>query len=74
MNPLPERQASDDVLQFLDLSIDACALVADIDPEIASFTMMAVLVAAERIGLSDHAAYRMRDSAIAAIRRRRAGD
>ncbi|HEX4195463.1 MAG TPA: hypothetical protein VHY80_20310 [Stellaceae bacterium] len=50
---------------FLDLMIDGSALIFDIDLEIASFAMMAALVAAERLGISDDAAYRLRDSALA---------
>jgi hypothetical protein len=64
----------DALVCFLDLSIDASALMVDIDPDIGSFAMMAVLVAAEKLGMSDGAAYALRDSALAEIRKRRADD
>lgn len=52
------------LLRFLDLTIEASALVFEADGDIAGFAMMAALVAAEKLGISDAAAYRMRDSAL----------
>jgi hypothetical protein len=43
----------------------------DIDSEAASFAMMAAMAAAERLGISDASTYRMRESALAEIRRKR---
>jgi hypothetical protein len=59
-------------LRFLDQMIDASASVLDTDAELASFAMMAALVAAERLGISDATAYHMRASALADVRRLRA--
>jgi hypothetical protein len=60
------------LLRFLDLAIEASALVFDINADVAGFAMMAALVAAEELGISDEAAYRMRDSALE-LKRRCAG-
>jgi hypothetical protein len=60
------------LLRFLDLAIEASALVFDINADIAGFAMMAALVAAEELGISDASAYHMRDSALLELRRRRA--
>ena len=57
------------LLRFLDEMIDGSASVFDIDAEVASFAMMAALVAAERLGISDATAYQMRASALADVRR-----
>lgn len=65
----PEAQA---LLRFLDLTIEASALVFEAHAEIAGFAMMAALVAAEELGISDAAAYRMRDSALSELKRRSA--
>ncbi len=59
------------LLRFLDEMIDGSASVFDIDAEVASFAMMAALVAAERLGISDTTAYQMRASALADVRRQR---
>lgn len=53
------------LLRFLDLTIAASALVFEAEADIAGFAMMAALAAAEKLGISDTAAYRMRDSALA---------
>jgi hypothetical protein len=60
------------LLRFLDLTIEASALVFDIHPDIAGFAMMAALVAAEELGISDSAAYHMRDSVLLELKRRSA--
>jgi hypothetical protein len=55
--------------RFLDLVLDAYAASCDVDDEVASFAMMAALVAAERLAVSDRALAMMRDSAVADARR-----
>jgi hypothetical protein len=56
--------------RFLDLVLIAYAVSCDVDAEVASFAMMAALVVAERLALSDRALAMMRDSAVADARRR----
>ncbi|HEV8016689.1 MAG TPA: hypothetical protein VGP48_14215 [Stellaceae bacterium] len=64
--------ATEELLRFLDAMIDASASAFDVDAELASFAMMAALAAAERLAITDQAAYRLRDTAIAEVRRKRA--
>jgi hypothetical protein len=66
--------ATEDLLWFLDATIEASACVFDLNAELASFAMMAALAAAERLAISDEAAYRLRDSAIAEVRRKRGAE
>lgn len=62
--------STETLLRCLDLAIEASAMTYDLDPDIASFAMMAALALAERLAIGDDAAYRMRDSAIAELRKK----
>lgn len=66
-----DSDTSEELLRFLDLVIDASASMFDVDPELASFAMMAVVVVAERLGIPDETAYQLRNAAVAEIRKRR---
>jgi len=57
--------------RFLELVLAAYAVACDVDGDIAGFAMLAALAVAERLALSEQAVDMMRDSAVAAARRRR---
>jgi hypothetical protein len=57
------------LLRCLDLLIEASALVLETAPETAGFAMMAALTAAEKLGISDDTAYRLRDTALNELRK-----
>jgi hypothetical protein len=57
--------------RFLELMLAAYAVSCDFDADIAGFAMLAALAVAERLALSEQAVDMMRDSAVAAARRRR---
>lgn len=60
--------------RFLELVLDASAILYDYDAEIADLAMLAALAAADRLALSDEIAYRLRDSALAEVRRASPGE
>jgi hypothetical protein len=60
--------ATEELLRFLDATIDPSAWAFDLDAELASLAMMATLATAKRLAISNEAAYRLRDSAIAEVK------
>jgi len=65
--PLHDGETSP-LWRVLDLLLEICVLAVECDVEVASFAMMTMVVAGERLGLSDQVLQSMVTSAIAEAR------
>ena len=61
---------TESLLQFLDHAIDGYAQAFDVDADLALFMLIAAVISAARLGLSEKSVRLMASSAVAEVRRK----